>query len=410
MKVIFCTRLYNMEDYEKYSAKVGHNISLSDSNFTYRFIEGIEANMGFPISLVNVTPIPGFPQYPDLIIKTKTWKHTEKANDIECGYINLPIIKQCTRSRQIYHSLKKLISDEKDEIIIVTYDLHVDACAAIQRIKKAHPNIHTTVILPDIPELMMDVRRIKKGSLAEKYVKKQMSYINMFDSYVFVTRYMNEFISDKNKPYTIIEGMWSGKTKGKVEKIENNNTRNVVLYSGLLAEEYSIRELIWAIVKINEMYGYCELWICGDGQEKDYVENMSQKYTYINYFGYVNSNKIEELQQKATLLINPRTNEGIYTRYSFPSKTITYLAAGKPVIAYKLDGIPDEYDKHIFYIDSSREKTESLVDTIKSVLELTKKEREQIGIDNMRFIESNKQSRIMCKRIIQMWDKIYLRL
>lgn len=406
MKVVFCTRVYNMEDYEKYCAKAGHNLSLSDSNFTHRFIEGIEANLRSPIALVNVTPIPGFPQYPDIIIKTRTWKHTEKANDIECGYINLPIIKQYTRSRRIYHSLKKLISDEKDKIQIVTYDLHVDACVAIQKIKNAYPDIHTTVILPDIPELMMDVRKIKKGSLAEKYVKKQMSYINMFDSYVFVTRYMHDFISDINKPYTIIEGMWSGKTKKKVEKREINNTRNIVLYSGLLAEEYCIHELVQAIVKINEMYDYCELWICGDGQERDYVADMSQKFNYIKYFGYVNSNEMENLQQKATLLINPRPNEGKYTRYSFPSKTISYLAAGKPVIAYKLDGIPDEYDKHIIYIDSLRERTESIVDSIKSILELTEEEREVMGRDNMRFIESNKQSKIMCKRIIQMWSKI----
>ena len=51
MKVVFCTRVYNMEDYEKYCAKAGHNLSLSDSNFTHRFIEGIEANIRSPIAL-----------------------------------------------------------------------------------------------------------------------------------------------------------------------------------------------------------------------------------------------------------------------------------------------------------------------------------------------------------------------
>ena len=38
--------------------------------------------------------------------------------------------------------------------------------------------------------------------------------------------------------------------------------------------------------------------------------------------------------------VNPRQNNEEFTKYSFPSKTMEYLASGVPVVAYKLDGIP----------------------------------------------------------------------
>ena len=48
--------------------------------------------------------------------------------------------------------------------------------------------------------------------------------------------------------------------------------------------------------------------------------------------------------------VNPRPGAADFTRYSFPSKTLEYLDAGKPVLAYRNDGIPPEYDEHLLYI------------------------------------------------------------
>lgn len=57
------------------------------------------------------------------------------------------------------------------------------------------------------------------------------------------------------------------------------------------------------------------------------------------------------MQREVSLLVNPRQNTEAFTKYSFPSKTMEYLASGTPVLMYKLDGIPDEYDAYLNYVD-----------------------------------------------------------
>ena len=84
---------------------------------------------------------------------------------------------------------------------------------------------------------------------------------------------------------------------------------------------------------------------------------ISVSYTHlkshanIRYFGFVSHERALELQAKAALLINPRSPKGVFTRYSFPSKTLEYMRSGKPVVCHRLEGIPEEYDPYLQYIE-----------------------------------------------------------
>ena len=50
-------------------------------------------------------------------------------------------------------------------------------------------------------------------------------------------------------------------------------------------------------------------------------------------------------------MINPREDNQEYVKYSFPSKNLEYLSTGNKVLCYKLSGIPNDYDKYLYYID-----------------------------------------------------------
>jgi glycosyltransferase involved in cell wall biosynthesis len=66
--------------------------------------------------------------------------------------------------------------------------------------------------------------------------------------------------------------------------------------------------------------------------------------------------------RKADVLVNPRQNDEAYTKYSFPSKNIEYLLSGNPVVAYMLDGVPEEYRKFMSIVPD--DGVDSLKDTI----------------------------------------------
>lgn len=106
------------------------------------------------------------------------------------------------------------------------------------------------------------------------------------------------------------------------------------------------------------------------------------------------------MAKKATVLVNPRQNNEEFTKYSFPSKTMEYLSSGIPVVAYKLDGIPDEYDQYIQYV--ADDSIESLKMKLVEVCEMTREERQELGNIGRNFVLTRKNSTIQVRKICEM--------
>ena len=111
-------------------------------------------------------------------------------------------------------------------------------------------------------------------------------------------------------------------------------------------EEFNIVELAEAFVGIK----HAELWICGTGSGAHDLRRMSEQHDNIRYFGFVEQGALQMYRDSCDFLINPRRPTGTYTKYSFPSKTAEYMMSGKPVIMYKLEGVPDTYDRYLNYL------------------------------------------------------------
>ena len=75
-----------------------------------------------------------------------------------------------------------------------------------------------------------------------------------------------------------------------------------------------------------------------------------------------------------------------------------YLASGTPVVAYKLDGIPDEYDEYINYVPDNT--AETLASTIQEVCNLPQSERTEMGRRASRFVLEEKNNVKQTKRIL----------
>lgn len=122
----------------------------------------------------------------------------------------------------------------------------------------------------------------------------------------------------------------------------------------------------------------------------------------ISFLGQLPRNEVIKWQKKATVLVNPRQNNEEFTKYSFPSKTMEYLSSGIPVVAYKLDGIPDEYDQYIQYV--ADDSIESLKKKLVEVCEMTREERQELGNIGRNFVLMKKNSTIQVRKIREMID------
>ena len=207
---------------------------------------------------------------------------------------------------------------------------------------------------------------------------------------------MKEPLRVGNRPYTVVEGI-----ANSTPKIPAKAEKKSILYTGTLHRQFGILTLLEAFSLIEDPEA--ELWICGGGDAKEEVEKAAQTDSRIKFFGYVTKDTVTELQQKAFMLINPRQNEGEYTKYSFPSKTMEYMLSGKPVLMYRLDGIPAEYDPYLNYVDGN--SAEDMKNAILKVLSSETKiqERAQAAA---RFVFENKNSAVQAKKIIELMERL----
>ena len=67
------------------------------------------------------------------------------------------------------------------------------------------------------------------------------------------------------------------------------------------------------------------------------------------FLGQVDNIRSIEIQNRSHILVCPRLPDGYVTKYTFPSKLFEYLSTGHCVVAFHLEGIPEEYNEFIYY-------------------------------------------------------------
>ena len=211
MKYIFCSSVFNMADYPHLCEKSKVPLSLADHNLNRNLILGLDEATGTPVTLVNNTPIPNYPNYPKIIFKKQSWQHTEGSQDINCGFINLPVVKHLSRAITTFRGIKKAVKAAGNEpVLLLTYDLHLGACLAIRRAKRAFPNLRTFLFMPDVPNVVLQASTggsITRSAKLRAAIK--MKFISQFDSYGFIAKALADVVDTTNKPYTVIEGIYN---------------------------------------------------------------------------------------------------------------------------------------------------------------------------------------------------------
>ena len=399
MKYIFCSSIYDMGDYEKLSQKSKIPLSLADHNLCRNIILGLDEATGAPVQLINNVQIPNYPTYPRVFFKKKHWSHTPGAEDIHCGFVNLPLIKHISRAITTFSAIKKVVNaSPQEEICLLTYDVRLGIALAINRAKRRFPHIRSCIVMPDVPTEVLAASTGGKISFkAKMWAKVKMGFIRKFDSYVFVTDPMKEVVDVTKKPYTVVEGIYNNHQPPLAEPTTD---KKVIFYSGQLNPAYGMENLLEAFVQLYKDHRDMELWLCGNGRLVPKIKELAAECPGIQFYGYVSGERVRQLQAQATVMVNPRQNTGGLTRFSFPSKTMEYLASGRPVLGYRLDGIPEEYDAYIQYVEDN--SLQALQSKLLEICSLSAEERRKIGEKSRKFILENKTPKMQCSKIVTM--------
>jgi hypothetical protein len=393
--IIFIGGLFPKEKENEIYKNSKGNIQYAANNLQWNLIKGFDNVFGKKIKIINEMFVGSFPKlYKKIRIKSFDFSHAPNNTDKNVGFINILGIKNIFRALNLK---KELIKTAKEPInIIIIYSMHTPFIYAAAKVKKMYPNIHLCLIVPDLPQYM----NLSKSNNAIfnffKYcdIYFMYKYLYAVDSFVLLTEYMKDKLPIENKPYTVIEGM----VDINAERIKEYKSNNVILYTGTLNRSYGIITLLEAFEMLqNEDY---RLWICGSGEAETEIRELEKKDKRIKFFGLLQPKKIKELQCSAKALINPRNSSDEFTKYSFPSKNMEYLLSGRPLIAYKLQGIPDEYDKHIFYIKGNTAL--DMAYTINKILKTDEHELFVFGEKAKEFVLKEKNNIKQAGKIIEL--------
>lgn len=398
MKYIFCGNMFS--DIENDIRKMKVPPPVSSHKYQENILKGLLANKQ-DIYIINIPRVRYYPIYPQILFRKKPFFGLSNIKGIDIGFINLLGLNYLSQQIRLEIELNKIIrKDEK--YTLISFNNYFPQNQAMVRIKKKKSNIYLCNILGDLHGIY-GVKVANRydgllGKIITKIEAKQDQLSAKSDAFGFLTKHMAKALGVENKPFVVIEGMYSGTKK---EIINIDSIEKTIFYAGAVEEEYGILHLLRAFSMIpNENY---RLKIAGSGGAVSDIKEYAEKDVRISYLGYITPEQVDKYQSEATCLVNPRTSNHKYVKYSFPSKNMECLASGKPYIAHELICNPPEYKDYIQCPQD--ESDEALAKELIRVCSLSADDRQKIASKAQDFIINEKNPEKQCKNVIDMMNK-----
>jgi glycosyltransferase involved in cell wall biosynthesis len=405
MKILFIGGVFDEEMEKDILIKSKGTVHYAANKLQWNLIDGLLSIDDLKLSILSAPLIGAFPNdYQSIKINGRnTYYSIVKCNYV--GFNNIWGYRNISRKRNLIKGLKDFACADTENKVIIVYSPHTPFLQAAIYAKKIDPSIHICLIVPDLPQFMN--LNHKRSFIYEKFKKIDIAIFKKIsiyiDSFVLLTEQMKEILNIGKRPHIVVEGVVK-KDSMQIESLSsncNNSHYMSIVYTGTLNRKFGIIKLVEAFRKIN--IENVQLKICGSGDSEEIIKSFASQDDRIIFLGQLSNKDAVKLQKSATLLVNPRPNNEEFTKYSFPSKNLEYMLTGRPVVAYKLDGIPEEYDKYICYVED--DSIDSLKSTIENILLMDEVSRIDLGNMARSFVLNEKNNILASKRIIDMIQK-----
>ena len=395
MNVLMMTLMYPQDQMDEISRNVKDKLQNQINNYQHAFVEGIRANLneGEHLHLLNALPVGIYPlQYRQLWLRAGL--HDNGAIH-QLGCLNLPWFKQKCRAIGAEMAVRQWVKCDPQNRTVLVYTQYLPYMQALAKVKNEYPDLKVAVIVTDLPnELGLSSGRTGLMKALETHMgRRSLDLLRQMDGFVLLTEPMAYALQVRSKPCTVIEGLILADAALPAD--DPTNERPVFLYTGTLEAELGVGEMLRAFAQMPEY----DLWICGYGCMRQEIEEYASKYSNIRFFGFVPQKEALALQASATALVNPRQPSGLFTRYSFPSKTLEYMRSGKPVLCCRLEGIPSDYDPYLNYMGAGEE---GIMQAVRSLMALSAEERAERGNAARAYVLQCKNPKKQCEKLLKL--------
>lgn len=246
-------------------------------------------------------------------------------------------------------------------------------------------------IITDLPDML-------GGS---RFSKKMANFvIRHCTDYVLLTEAMNDYIGNKRKPYVILEGHSDISMRDRVPSMEKKSPVRTVFYAGGVSRQYGLADLTEGFLQADIPNTRLEIY--GPGDYVKELQAIAETHPNVYYGGMLLNSQIVDKEQEAALLVNPRPTREEFVKYSFPSKTMEYMASGTPVLTTKLPGMPREYYPYVDFIEE--ESASGIAAALKAVLARSDEELFRKGQSARDFVLEGRNNVVQAKKLLDMLE------
>lgn len=385
MQIIYVYSGCSPDKYKEYVESKGARIQQQAQKYNQLLMEGLVSN-GAAVEAVSSRPI-------NRSVDRRVFFKGEK--ETECGidyyyvpFLNYPILRNISVLFATFFKVLFMHTKKKQRVLMcdaLTIAASIGALAAAKL-----RGIKTVGIVTDVPCHRPDSAAPSRSEKINLWLMKR------YDSYLLLTEQMSAIVNPKNRPYIVLEGHSDIAMQAVENLLADKHEKNVCLYAGSLRRVYGIEKLVKGFIAAN--IPDAELHIYGNG---DYVEELKalvQQYDSVKYFGIAPNDAIVQAELKATLLVNPRPTNEEYTKYSFPSKNMEYMASGTPVLTTCLPGMPEDHKPYVFFIEEETE--EGVREALLQVFRHSKEELHAFGERAKKFVMQEKNNCAQAYKVI----------
>lgn len=405
IKILFFGSCVAEKDISYLIANEKGQVQFAAQKVCWLFIKGVEACLTACDLLLSlrVSSYPTFRKF--FVLNLKGRQRTNGQIITYVPYINLPGLRYIST---IMIAMFRLLrwrwqtrgGPKRCIIVYAMYQPHIIPTWLVARFS----GIKTIMIVPDLPEYMNFAPQGKLNSFLRNINVRIAHWIAAgFDGLVFFSRNMTEKIDCSKLRWTVIEGCVDvTPEKTNAFSVPTSGTR-AIMYSGSLNRAYGIGNLLESFRLLTDTE--LELWLCGSGDMESEIKQHAEKDPRIKFYGSLPNREVMLMQRRALLLVNPRSNDLEFTRYSFPSKNLEYMSSGRPVLLCRMDGIPDEYYDYVLTSDNG--SAEAIRIAIVTALSYSEEELFHLGERAKNFVQKNKNYITQCEKIRVLVEKVF---
>ena len=402
LNILFVGRFFSPSLLATISHDSYGKVGFSNHNFELSLLGGLANQKNVSVRALSCPGVYSFPHNNRRLFTKAQMFQFDSIPVRSCGFCNMAIMNRYWKLYSLKNSICQEIetfTNEPVHIIVNTPNYELMLAVRYVKEKKGGRIGSVTVIVPDIPSLITSLDHYNwiKRKIVMRDDSNAMRLAMASDHLVLLTSQMKSLFK-KPDSYIVMEGLVD--SKDRVFTASEEPQCEIILYTGTLRRQFGVMNLVNAFVDLKDTIKKTQLWICGSGDSSDEIERIAKLDNRIKFFGLVSSSEAAGLQNKATILVNPRTSEGEYTHYSFPSKTLEYLLAGKSTIINKLPGIPEDYYQYVYTPED--ESIPSLTAVINDVINTPWNERVAKARRGFSYVCQYKNANYQVSRIIKL--------